>query len=200
MLNTFKPKWSEEKTLDKAAYDIIHGLNVEQYKAYVPQFLRLHHIGEELANSTLTVLDFGCGLGRFCYHAGNRYPNWKIVGYDCPEMVRNAQRLWTLPPNVELSTSWDDILSRKFELINAEIVLMHVLEPAVREYLRQFKQLLEPGALGFFHATRETLDDEVTNIWDIVFSEGWDVVQKYYGEFKTNDILANAAALLRPKE
>lgn len=198
MLETFKTMWSAPKTIEQAARDIIHGMSVEQYRGHIPQFLKYHPIDEQLAKSQLRILDFGCGLGRFGYHVGSKYPNWTVVGYDCPAMVENAAKLWDFTPNVRFTSDWDSVLGQRFDLINAEIVLMHVLEPAVRKYLQQFRTLLTPNSLGFFHASREVLDDEKTNIWGIVSSEGWQVVQKYYGEFKTGNVLANAAALLRP--
>lgn len=198
MLETFKPMWSGQQTVEQAARAIIHGMSVEQYRGHVPQFLQYQSVDERLAASPLRVLDFGCGLGRFGHHVGSRYPNWQILGYDCPAMVENAAKLWDFTPNVGFTSDWQRVLEQKFDLINAEIVLMHVLEPDVRKYLRQFKTLLGPNCLGFFHATREVLDDERTNIWDIVFDEGWSVARKYYGEFRTGSPVAQAAALLLP--
>lgn len=197
MLETFKNEWSDPKTIPQAAGKIISGMTVEQYRAHVPQFLTWHPIDAQLAARPLRVLDFGCGLGRFEQHVGSRYPNWSILGYDCPNMIDNAFELWEFPSNVSFTTDWNRVLESRFDLINAEIVLMHILEPDVRKYLRQFSRLLTTNCLGFFHATREVLDDEKTNIWDIVFEEGWRVERKYYGEFKTGVVTANAAALLR---
>lgn len=176
---------------------------MEQYKAHIPQFLKLHPPFEQ----PIRVLDFGCGLGRFPYHAGYAHPNWTIIGYDNKSMLDNAKRLWKLPSNAILTDSWDFVLSQRFDLINAEIVLMHIREPDVRTYLEQFKTLLQaddgsrrkPGDdnfLGFFHATRETLDDQKTNLWEICFDCGLEVHHLYYGSFKTNSVTANAAAML----
>ncbi len=208
MEKSFKPFWAREKEPEQAANEIIWGLNLEQYKQHIPQFLNLVNVSEELAKRPLRVLDFGCGLSRFLHHAGIKFSNWQFVGYDCPTMLRNARRVWEFTPNVSLQSDWEAVSKQKYDLINAEIVLMHILEPDVRAYLHSFKTMLsdadgkprEPGKdgfIGFFHATRETLDDEKTNVWDIVFDCGFTPVEKYYGEYKTGNILANAAAMLK---
>jgi hypothetical protein len=127
-------------------------------------------------------------------------------------MLRNARHVWEFPPNVTLQSDWDTVAQQKFDLVNAEIVLMHVLESDVRTYLAAFKKMLAdkagnpriPGCdsfIGFFHASRETLDDEKTNIWDIVFESGFETVELYYGSYRTDTpALSNAAALLRVKQ
>lgn len=203
MQNSFVPFWAEEKSVEKAASDIIFGFSLEQYRNHIPQFLKLHPPPDH----PLRILDFGCGLGRFLYHAGWQHPNWTIIGYDNRSMIDKAKRLWKLPPNTILTDQWDFVLSQRFDLINAEIVLMHVLEADARTYLNQFRTLLQnddgqrqrPGEgnfLGFFHASRETLDDGRTNVWDLCFDAGFEVQQKYYGDFHSGRPEANAAAML----
>lgn len=212
MQKSFKAKWTKDQRPEQAAYEIISGMTLEQYKQHQPQFLRYYRVSDELAKLPIRVLDFGCGLGRFLYHAGLQFPNWQFVGYDCQAMLRNAHHVWEFPPNVTFQSDWDTLADQKFDLINAEIVLMHVLEPAVKNYLAQFKKMLSDNAgnrrtpghdgfIGFFHATRETLDDEKTNIWDITFDSGYETVELYYGSYRTDTpALSNAAALLRVKQ
>ncbi len=212
MEKSFKKLWTAERDPEQAAYEIISGLTLEQYKQHLPQFLRYYKVTDALAKMPLRVLDFGCGLGRFLYHAGLKFPNWEFVGYDCPAMLRNAKNVWEFPPNVVLQSDWNSVLSQRYDLINAEIVLMHILERDVLAYLTAFKLLLsdragnprEPGQdgfIGFFHASRETLDDEKTNVWDLVFDSGFETVELYYGKYRTDSpALSNAAALLRVEQ
>lgn len=209
MEKAFKPLWACDQEPEQAARAIIDGFSLERYKQHIPQFLNLVEIPKELANRPIRVLDFGCGLGRFLYYAGIRFPNWQFVGYDCPAMLHNARSIWEFTPNVTLQSDWATIVKQKYDLINAEIVLMHILEHDVRAYLHSFKTMLsdaegkprEPGRngfIGFFHASRETLDDGVTNIWDIVFDCGFVTVEKYYGEYKTDrPDWHNAVAMLK---
>jgi SAM-dependent methyltransferase len=83
------------------------------------------------------VLDFGCGVGR-------NFPYLKsiathVAGFDLPPMIERCRALAT--ERVDLLTAdWNEISSRQFDLVFADLVLQHLETSVCREYLAAFAQ------------------------------------------------------------
>ena len=88
--------------------------------------------------SVTTVLDFGCGLGRnFPYLTSIAR---EVVGFDLPPMIERCRTLATRPVGC-LTSDWPTVLTRRFDLIVATLVLQHVETAACRAYLEDFARL-----------------------------------------------------------
>ena len=85
-----------------------------------------------------SVLDFGCGVGRnFPYL---RTIARQLVGFDVEPMIARCRELAT--ETVDLLTSdWDDLSRRQFDLVFSSLVLQHVDTDACRAYLADFAKM-----------------------------------------------------------
>jgi cyclopropane fatty-acyl-phospholipid synthase-like methyltransferase len=82
------------------------------------------------------VLDFGCGLGRnFPYLQSIAE---EVVGFDLPPMIERGRALGL---QAQLTSDWQDVCSRSYDLIVATLVLQHVEPKACRGYLEDFARL-----------------------------------------------------------
>ena len=85
-----------------------------------------------------SVLDFGCGVGR-------NFPYLKsiarqVVGFDLEPMIARCRSLAT--ETVDLLTSdWEDVSRRRFDLVFASLVLQHIDTDACRAYLADFAKM-----------------------------------------------------------
>jgi len=84
------------------------------------------------------VLDFGCGLGRnFPYLTSIAR---EVVGFDLPPMIERCRTLSTRPVTL-LTSDWQEVSTRGYDLIVATLVLQHVETAACRTYLEDFARL-----------------------------------------------------------
>lgn len=85
-----------------------------------------------------SVLDFGCGVGRNFPYLRTIARN--LVGFDVEPMIARCRDLAT--ETVDLLTSdWDEISRRRFDLVFASLVLQHIESDAVRVYLTDFAKM-----------------------------------------------------------
>jgi len=104
-------------------------------------------IGDE--NASLSVLDFGCGVGRNIFDFSHKFKNWKFYGYDNLNMLKKANEYSvgkfnkniTDYHNIEMRSSWDDLKSMKFDCIYATLVFQHIHEKDLNLYLQDIKQM-----------------------------------------------------------
>jgi SAM-dependent methyltransferase len=91
-----------------------------------------------LPASVNRVLDFGCGLGRnFPYLTTIAR---EVVGFDLPPMIERCRTL--APQSVALLTSdWQEVSARRYDLIVATLVLQHIETAACLTYLGDFARL-----------------------------------------------------------
>jgi SAM-dependent methyltransferase len=84
------------------------------------------------------ALDFGCGIGR-------NFPFLKsralyVAGFDLEPMIERCRALAT--DEVEfLTADWEEVTSRRFDLIFASLVLQHIEPEAYRSYLLDFARI-----------------------------------------------------------
>ena len=82
-----------------------------------------------------SILDFGCGLGR-------NFPYLKTIaarvnGFDLAPMIARCRALAAEPVD-DLFDDWNDLKTRRFDLIVATLVLQHIPPDACRSYLQGF--------------------------------------------------------------
>jgi 2-polyprenyl-3-methyl-5-hydroxy-6-metoxy-1,4-benzoquinol methylase len=84
------------------------------------------------------VLDFGCGLGRnFPYLTSIAR---EVVGFDLPPMIERCRTLSDHPVTL-LTSDWQEVSRRRYDLIVATLVLQHVETAVCRVYLKDFARL-----------------------------------------------------------
>ena len=91
-----------------------------------------------LATPIDSVLDFGCGVGR-------NFPYLKsiareVVGFDLEPMIARCRSLATERVDL-LSSDWELISNRRFDLVFASLVLQHTETVTSRAYLAAFARM-----------------------------------------------------------
>ena len=72
------------------------------------------------------ILDFGCGIGRNFKHYNKFYK--EVHGYDVPSMVDRCRSMSR--ENINLLTSdWNEISSNTYDMVAAQFVFQHFLNP-----------------------------------------------------------------------
>jgi 2-polyprenyl-3-methyl-5-hydroxy-6-metoxy-1,4-benzoquinol methylase len=106
---------------------------------YQPFFTRMH------PESGSTLIDVGCGVGRFCHAASSR--GWKVVGIDVSEKAVEVGRRYADFP--VQNASIDDVIAKgeKYDVATAFEVLEHLRDP--EEFLMKMRMLLKPGGQIF---------------------------------------------------
>ncbi|HEX2271416.1 MAG TPA: class I SAM-dependent methyltransferase [Pyrinomonadaceae bacterium] len=94
-----------------------------------------------LPGSINWVLDFGCGVGR-------NFPYLKsiatrVAGFDLDPMILRCRSLAAKSVDL-LSSDWEDVSGRRFDLVFASLVLQHIETDACRAYLADFARM-SPG-------------------------------------------------------
>lgn len=91
-----------------------------------------------LQTPVASVLDFGCGVGR-------NFPYLKsiasqVVGFDLEPMIARCRALATETVD-RLTSDWEDVSRRRFDLVFASLVLQHIDTDTCRGYLKDFAQM-----------------------------------------------------------
>ena len=115
-------------------------------------------------------LDFGCGVGR----------NFPLLNEKCKEVhafdLPNMLKLMTKEDRESVKSVGDDWDTLKkingFDVIHACLVLQHIDETYLREYLKDFVKMSDRLVL----ASRSYLDDDGKNVMKILL-EYYDVVE-----------------------
>jgi 2-polyprenyl-3-methyl-5-hydroxy-6-metoxy-1,4-benzoquinol methylase len=111
-----------------------------------------------------SVLDFGCGLGRnFSYLKRTAR---SVVAFDLPPMIEQCRR--HANDDVDfLSSDWNEIRVRRFDLIFASLVLQHVEPDSLRTFLADFAHMA--SAVYLLTPTRTDFGE---NLLDIIAATG----------------------------
>ena len=137
-----------------------------------------------------SLLDVGCGYGRFLKLAENEFVTY---GIDPSEFVINEARKYTINTKFEVATILSYKPEIKFDVITAFDVLEHV--PEIEKAIGQIKSRLKPGGIffcavpvydGSLGRLAEKLDRDETHInkwsrnrWLGIFSRSFNVLETW---------------------
>jgi SAM-dependent methyltransferase len=145
MKETFRGAWGKigDYDLSKVTDLIVTGRTPEQAK---PDEWLWDWIGSD-ANKPLTIMDFGCGMGRNSFGLANHFTNWSVIGYDSEGMIGKTNEYCQLhyrgmiPRNLKFETDWERLRTQKFDKIICMLVLQHIFEEDLSKYAKDFKTM-----------------------------------------------------------
>ncbi len=136
-------------------------------------------IGEK--NKSLSILDFGFGIGRNIFEFSQNFPNWKIYGYDNPNMINKSEEYSKIKfsksihdyTNIELSSEWEYIKMRKYDCIYATLVFQHILEKDINAYLSDIKLMTNRLIVSGRRFNDDSINGVYKNTWQILENNGY---------------------------
>lgn len=160
-----------QSTLDTTIDYVVTGKTI---KDVAPDISILEHIKEH--DSSLTILDFGCGIGRNAIFLATNYPKWRIFGYDNDKMLDQMKNFSQQKYNKSISDiqnltivdDWNIVKSKKFDYIYATLVFQHIKEDSLLTYLADIK-IMTKNLLVF---GRRYNDHSSNNTWAILEKAG----------------------------
>src|SRR5262245_15348952 len=154
---------AESSTPDDLREHILTGFKKgKPFTPYVPTI--------DLPSPVGRLLDFGCGVGR-------SFPLLRtiaghVTGFDLPPMIARCRTLATVPAD-DLVDDWQQVRTRRFDLIVCVLVLQHLEPPACRAFLQDFARMTPE----VYMLTRAD-SDFGTNVLDEVSAAGLYDVKK----------------------
>lgn len=132
-------------------------------------------------SKSLSILDFGCGVGRNIFDFSQNFPNWKFYGYDNPNMINKANEYSNIRfgkniqqySNLELFSDWDKLKTIKFDCIYATIVFQHIHEKDLNNYLQDIKQMTHKLIVSGRRFNDDMIDGKYKNTWQILENNGY---------------------------
>jgi len=123
----------------------------------------------------ITILDFGCGVGRNSFGFAINHKNWTVVGYDSDQMISRIPEYAAIhyngiiPNNLWFVSDWNQLVHHKFDKIICSLVLQHIYEDALAKYCKDFKTMT-----NFLFVTGRRYNDDKGNRsnWTILEEQG----------------------------
>jgi 2-polyprenyl-3-methyl-5-hydroxy-6-metoxy-1,4-benzoquinol methylase len=170
MMNKDFGHWAKvgELTIDQLEERILTNSKEKQFSAECWMFPL---IGDK--TKPLAVLDFGCGLGRNTWPMAKHSDRWMITGYDNPVMLARIPEYKEISNlemlrNIRFSSDWDSLKHEWFDCIVCTLVLQHVKEEVIAEYVKDFKGMTNRVVI----LSRRFNDHGKKNTWEILEEQG----------------------------
>lgn len=165
--------YSEDRkeTLDQMADKMITGKAANEL---LPDEFLFPYIGDRL--DELTIIDFGCGIGRNLYHLAEFSPCWNVIGYDQPRMIEYTGEYFELKfrqprnkirdifPNLSTETNWSILRCKKVDVIFSTLVFQHLSEKDLFGYVEDIKNM----AKRLIVAGRRWNDEKGNSTWGLL--------------------------------
>lgn len=151
-----------EFTLDALVNQIDSAVKLR--KDFLPYREHFPKLGN--AKDAVTVLDFGCGLGRNTVGLAAYGNKWQVTGYDCAEMLARACEFYAKEmanDRITLEADWEKLQSKRFDAIYCALTLQQIKEDELSAYLADFARMTD--RLVVFS---RRLTDEFKNVWEMV--------------------------------
>lgn len=151
-----------EFTLDALVNQIDSAVKLR--KDFLPYREHFPKLGN--AKDALTVLDFGCGLGRNTVGIAAYGNKWQVTGYDCAEMLTRAREFYgeqITNERITLEADWDKLQSKRFDVIYCALTLQQIKEEELLAYLADFARMTDRLVV-----LSRRLTDDFKNVWERV--------------------------------
>lgn len=133
-----------------------------------------HMIGDP--NASLSILDFGCGVGRNIFDFSQQFKNWKFYGYDNANMLNKALEYSKIRfnksifdySNIELTSDWNTLKTKKFDCVYATIVFQHIHENDLNLYIKDIKNMSRKLIVSGRRFNDDIVDGKYKNTWQIL--------------------------------
>jgi len=173
MNHTYR-NWKSLATKDIDA--TVHYIATNQKASNVTNSL---HIIEKFIlphSGPIKVLDFGCGVGRNAIPLASKYPEWEIVCYDSIEMTDRMEEYCTIRHgvhisaynNIRIENDWSKLKKEKFDYIYAILVLQHIYEKDLSQYLSDIKNMTPKFIVHGRRFNDEIINGQYKNTWEIL--------------------------------
>lgn len=169
--------WNEigkSKNIDYIADSILTNRTCEDF--YSDEWLYSSYLDKiDINTDSVSILDFGCGIGRNTFGMSYYNSNWTIVGYDNKYMIEHVTEYHSIkypgnpyPNNLKFEYEWDKVKLLKFDFIICCVVLQHIFEKDLNEYISDFKKMTR----NLIVSGRRFNDDNRKNTWEILENNG----------------------------
>jgi 2-polyprenyl-3-methyl-5-hydroxy-6-metoxy-1,4-benzoquinol methylase len=136
--------WASQSAVDDLVQLICTGSSVSSVAADEPLAEAIGRLKRRVS-----VLDFGCGVGRNAINIAMKFPDTSVTGYDSESMIARAEEYCLAKyghpvneiPNLRLATDWGGLREERYDCVYATLVFQHLQHQDAIEYLEDIKRM-----------------------------------------------------------